>query len=110
MKTSYFSKAGNFEKSVSIARGVPNGWKGRKYLDLAPSWELIQMYKTNLDMDEYLNYYQHLVLDKLDPERVYNELGDDAILLCWEKAGEFCHRLIVAEWFKVNLGIEVNEL
>ena len=94
MKTSYFSKSGHLEKVVSIARGVPIGWKGRQYLNLAPPWELINQYKT----------------DKLNPEKVYNELGDDAILLCWEKSNTFCHRYIVAEWFYKNLQIEVEEL
>lgn len=50
------------------------------------------------------------MLDKLNPEKVYNELGDDAILLCWEKSNTFCHRYIVAEWFYKNLQIEVEEL
>lgn len=110
MKTSYFSKSGHLEKVVSIARGVPIGWKGRQYLNLAPPWELINQYKTDKNESLYNNHYKHLVLDKLNPEKVYNELGDDAILLCWEKSNTFCHRYIVAEWFYKNLQIEVEEL
>lgn len=34
----------------------------------------------------------------------------DAILLCWEASGNFCHRRLVADWFKKELGIEVLEL
>ena len=54
-------------------------------------------------------YYKH-TLDYLDPEKVYNDLGDDSILLCWEKPGLFCHRHIVSNWFKQILGIDVKEL
>jgi hypothetical protein len=30
--------------------------------------------------------------------------------LCWEKKGKFCHRHLVAKWFKEKLGIEVKEI
>ena len=54
MKTSYFSKSGHLEKAVSIARGVPIGWKGRQYLNLAPPWELINQYKTDKNESLYI--------------------------------------------------------
>ena len=37
-------------------------------------------------------------------------LGKDVVLLCHEKAGEFCHRRLVADWLNRELGIEVPEL
>jgi len=57
---------------------------------------------------EYRAAYQE-ILDRLDPRKVYQELGEDAILLCWEKPGEFCHRRLVAEWLERELGVEVPE-
>jgi uncharacterized protein (DUF488 family) len=30
--------------------------------------------------------------------------------LCHEKAGEFCHRRLIADWLNRELGIEVPEL
>jgi uncharacterized protein (DUF488 family) len=57
---------------------------------------------------EYRAAYQE-ILDRLDPRKVYQELGEDAILLCFEKAGEFCHRRLVAEWLERELGVEVPE-
>jgi uncharacterized protein (DUF488 family) len=49
-------------------------------------------------------------LSKLDPQKVFSDLGQDAILLCWEKPGEDCHRRLVAEWLEGLLGIKVPEL
>jgi len=37
-------------------------------------------------------------------------LGEDAILLCWENSGVFCHRRLVAEWFEEELGVSVPEV
>ena len=34
----------------------------------------------------------------------------DAVLLCYEKEGEFCHRQLAAEWLKRELNEEVKEL
>jgi hypothetical protein len=49
-------------------------------------------------------------LKGLDPRKVYEELGESAVLLCFCPSGEYCHRRIVAEWFEFHLGIIVPEL
>jgi hypothetical protein len=53
-------------------------------------------------------------LEALDPRRVYSDLvalaGPDALLLCHERPGLPCHRLMVARWLEAELGIEVPEL
>lgn len=53
-------------------------------------------------------------LEALDAQRVYRDLvalaGPDALLLCHEKPGIPCHRLIVACWLESTLGIHVPEL
>ena len=47
-------------------------------------------------------------LSKLDPATVYADLGEDAVLLCWEEnSGAFCHRRRVAEWLGETLGVLV---
>jgi hypothetical protein len=58
---------------------------------------------------EYAIEYKREVLDKLDPVKVFQELGSDAVLLCWEPPGKFCHRRLVAVWLEEALGIEVPE-
>ena len=50
------------------------------------------------------------ILDKLDPQKVFDDLGEDAILLCWEAPGKFYHRRLVAEWLEKHLGVTVPEL
>ena len=42
--------------------------------------------------------------------RAYHELGEDAVLLCYEEPGQFWHRRLVAEWFKLKLGVTVSEI
>ena len=47
---------------------------------------------------------------------MYNELGENAVLLCYEKWDDiknnktFCHRRIVAKWLEDNLGVKIQEI
>jgi len=111
MQTSHFSRSGSDPKAVAISRSQPQGWTGRVYEPLAPSWRLVQEAKSGaIDEDEYIRRYREEVLSKLDPARVYADIGEDAILLCWERPGAFCHRRLVAEWFEEKLGVLVPEV
>ena len=49
-------------------------------------------------------------LDSLDAKQVVEDLGPDAILLCWESFNVRCHRRLAAEWLEEKLGIVVPEL
>lgn len=83
----------------------------RSYPPLYPGWKLVSKLKQGLiTQDMYVQQYYENVLNQLDPSRVYADLGDDAILLCWEKPGKFCHRRLVAKWLHETLEIKVNEL
>jgi len=64
-----------------------------------------------MTMDEasYREAYQK-ILDGLDPQEVFEDLGEDATLLCWEVPGKFCHRRLVAKWLEEHLGVDVPEL
>jgi len=64
-----------------------------------------------LKMDEatYRVEYQK-ILDNLDPQKIFADLEEGAILLCWEAPGKFCHRRLVAEWLEEHLGRPVPEL
>ena len=109
MKTSYFSKYKGTE-AVAISGGIPLWYKGRWYNQLAPKYWFFQKYKKDRDKEHYIECYNRDVLGQLDAQTVYNQLGEDAVLLCYEKSGEFCHRRLVADWFKRELGIDVPEL
>ena len=106
MKTSNFRNSGKDENAVAISRGIPRYWRGKRYIALAPSRELMKIEDEQL----YTRRYKKEVLDQLDPRQVYDDLGPDAILLCWEAPGEFCHRRLVAEWLQENLGGIVSEI
>jgi hypothetical protein len=106
MFTSYFANVKKLPPDlvpVSIARGSPRGFSGRKELRLAPSWAMLKMKKPDYDAAFAA------ILAKLDPSEIYQTLGENAVLLCWEKPGEWCHRRLVAEWLEESLGIEISE-
>jgi len=115
MKTSYFAKSANHPNAVSIAGRAPDWYKGRQYKKLAPKYWFFKRYKDEWDekcgdQNFYIEQFQKEVLDKLDPIEVAEELGNDAILLCWEKPDKFCHRHLVSKWLSEHLNIKIKEL
>lgn len=110
MKTSYYGKSAGNINAVSIAAKAPFWYKGKEYKKLAPKYWFFKKYKKDGDKEFYIKQFYKEVLDKLNPIEIFNELGEDAILLCWEKSGKFCHRRLVAEWFSKTLKKEIKEL
>ena len=98
---------------ISIARRPPSWWTGLDYIKLAPSAELLQLYKFLGDTEFYTNEFNKQ-LDKLNSKEVYKELvalagQSDIALLCYESPNNFCHRHLVADWFNNN-GIPIQEI
>jgi len=89
---------------VSIALYAPQWYKGRSYPVLAPDRDMLKM-----EESEYRPKYAS-ILARLDPQKVFEDLGEEAILLCWEPPGKFCHRRLVAEWLEEHLGRRVPEV
>ena len=116
MNTSYFASPKIKQtdpRLVSVSRQQPVWFYSsiKIYKPLCPSWELVMSYKEGkITEKQYTERYYSEVLDKLDPVKTYQELGEDAILLCYEKPKKFCHRRVIAYWFLEHLNIEVNEL
>jgi hypothetical protein len=54
--------------------------------------------------------FRRKLLGSLDAKQVAEELGPNAILLCWEPFNVRLHRRLVAEWLEEKLGILVPEL
>lgn len=110
MQTSYFGKCKDHQNAVAICRYPPKWWTGRWYPDLAPSTELmVARLEHDLGDEEFGLRYHAETLAKLDPQTVYDTLGENAILLCYEKDG-FCHRHLVSAWFKMTIGKNVREV
>ena len=115
MYTGYFGAAKKYPadlRLVSIARFC-RFWQGDTYLDLAPLPELLRID----DPETYAAQYRERVLDRLDPQKVYADLGNSAVLLCYEKWADvrqgksFCHRRLAAQWLEENIeGLVVGEI
>ena len=76
---------------ISIALFSPSWYKGREYTKLAPTKQILKDYKDGtIDEQTYIYRYYEEILDKLDAEQIYDELGKDAILVCWEGSDKFC--------------------
>lgn len=102
--------------SISGNRGKDANYEGECYPALAPKKAFWKIWHDNIGKISeeennryYIKEYWNQVLSKLDPENVYNEL-DNSALLCYEDNMQFCHRHIVAAWFEILLGIEVPEM
>jgi hypothetical protein len=103
--TSNFAKSANHPDAVAISRGVPRFYKARRYMPLAPPRSLLKAKDPALFDREYRKQ-----LASLDARQVAEDLGPNAILLCWESFNVRCHRRLVAEWLEENLSIVVQEL
>lgn len=102
IKTSYFGNWRNFPKDytqISVAQYSPPAWSGDIFKELAPSVELLYKWKQNkITEKEYKNIYLAELNSKFMPEEVLEKLPEKSLLLCYEKAGSFCHRHILADW------------
>ncbi len=118
MKTSYYFSNRIREPGLNLVavsntfpRHLPWLKDALAYKKLCPGWSLVKEYKRhNISWQNYVEIYQEDILDKLDPEKVYNDLREDAVILCWEKPGMLCHRRLIADWLYDRLRIRVNEL
>ena len=101
--------------SISGNRGKDANYQGKCYPKLAPKLSFWKQWHDNIGKisDEennryYVQEYWNQVLQKLNPEEVYEKL-DNSILLCYESNTDFCHRHIVAAWFEILLDVKVPE-
>lgn len=137
MKTSYYANLKKIDKNIyqpiaiSGDEGKMVGFVGRAERRLSPytffkKWkdretQIEEAYKTkSIDEQTYYNFkaenqwdyvekFYTKVLKPLNPQEVYKNLGENAVLLCFEKPTQFCHRHLVGAWLEMNLGIKVDE-
>lgn len=109
MQTSNFNNAGIHPDAVNIALRAPENFYNRHYPALNPTYGSFVEYKRTQNQPLFVVRYHNEVLSRLDPRRVLEDLGENAILLCWEAPGHFCHRRLVAAWLEASLGITVPE-
>lgn len=113
--TSYFSKGKKLTdagiKMIGIALKPPTWYYGVTVHDVAPTPSILYGAQTE---EEYTRRFKAEILSRVNARAFVDKItqisqGHDVALCCFEKPGEFCHRHIVAEWLKEQLGIEVDE-
>jgi hypothetical protein len=111
--TSNFRLSGRNPLSVAISNGTRGYDRVRKYKPLVPPFTLVKDSRAGLVSDTDFNLEYMRQLRGLDPRKVMEEVlngQEDAIMLCWEAPGEYCHRRLAARWLEQELGILVPEL
>jgi hypothetical protein len=94
MMTSDFKTAGRHPNAVAICRGVPSWYRGKRYLALAPTREMLaNLPDFDVESDKILALCN----------------GEEPILLCWELFNVSCHRRRVAEWLMSKMDVEIQE-
>jgi len=111
--TSYFGNKNlsKIPKQLLVSISARSPIDIRIYKPLCPSWNLVSNYKEKrISEQDYIKIYYEEYLNRLDAQKTFNEIGEESIILCYERPEKFCHRHLVADWFKHNLNIDVKEL
>lgn len=122
----YLTYAANFKNLTSkqkqntllIARGLKEkSFPGaKKEINLAPSKELLEDYKSNLIT---FSEFKERFSEQMESMTTFKELrklyvriknGENIILCCYEKDNKICHRRLIAEYLEKNGGIKWEEL
>lgn len=114
--TTYFAKLNKLPPTIvpiSICSKSPSYYNGLEYKKLAPKYDFLVKYKKDGNKEYYTKCFNEQILSSLNPYTIFMELkalaGDKKIaLVCYERSSDFCHRHLVAEWFK-QYGIECEE-
>ena len=109
--TSYFANIRNLPDNVlpiAICGKTPQWFEGLHYKRFAPKYKSFIEWKQTQDNARYTRCFEEQVLNHLDIEDVLNDLINISThyahiaLVCYEKPDAFCHRHLVAEWFRRN--------
>lgn len=113
--TSYFANSANLRKQgivmIGIALYPPKWFDGKSVKLVAPSYDIL---KNSTSTENYVERFKTEILAKRNAKQFFEAIefigqGKDVALCCFEKPNEFCHRHLVAEWLKEQLGLEVEE-
>ena len=114
MKTaSYYSFKG--PGRIGITVGTPRGISGLVFFRaLAPHRNMLK----GLTPEQYIERFDD-ILRQLDPRETWDRLHElvaplEPVLLCYERPPftreNWCHRRLVADWFRATLGEVVEEI
>lgn len=99
---------------VSISLYPPRGWRGFRLDCLAPSKSILDDWHRHHDIRRYVQRYRSEILNSKCAAEVLRSLvalADEGgvALCCYERSGEFCHRLLVADWIWEHTMMHVEE-
>lgn len=115
--TSYFARNAQHPNAIAICCVLTSwvrenaGFRGEHWPELGPTWEMVQRAKNGEEIDfkhEYLTLLENK--RKFTPEYVVNILPDQAILLCYERPFDYCHRHVLSEWLSSSNLCTIKEL
>ena len=119
--TGYYAQMKKYKQMglipVSIAYLTPHWYDGEVCFELAPSRTLLKKWKQGeITEEEYKEQYIHRLDNEVQWSKVWKKLkqisakyeNSDLVLCCFEKAGDFCHRHVLAEYL-TETGIDVVE-
>ena len=94
---SYFQSENHHGSRISISRSEPQKIAvDGKLAIFVPEQSILSDYKHGrIDIEGYINRYREQMRRSLPQIRAWLDSLDpsvDMTLLCWEKAGQFCHR------------------
>lgn len=122
--TGYFGEIDDLKREnlllVSIAAKTPPNLNIYEMKELAPSYSIFSEYyesESDSKIEVYTHRFNNEILNKLNPHTIYEKLcvlseqndDRDICLLCYETAGDFCHRHLVAKWLSDNVHVAVYE-
>ena len=112
--TSYFANLRNVPSSIepiAISLFTPSFYNGKRAIDLAPSKEILNGYKSGeINKEEYKIKYLDLLSDRAESLSDWCDYFEknEVVLVCYEGKDKFCHRHILGELLK-DIGFEVVE-
>ena len=109
--TSNYARHINNPKAIAISCTVQDWINVPVHIkELAPTWSMVNASKQGvLNNDDYKTKYLALPEQRKINPKIFEEMEDGTVLLCYEKPGEFCHRRILAEWVEGKTGFIIPE-
>lgn len=97
---SYFESLCHHGRLISISRTIPKGFRVDGTLPIfVPAREILRAWKTGeIDEEGYKDRYRAQLQSVWPEVKAWVrslDFRENATLLCWERAGEFCHRNLV---------------
>jgi len=111
--TSNYARQANNPRAFGISAVTPDWFNGYTLPKLAPTMGMVSKIKdggNNYNAEDYTKDYIELLEERgIDAEELVNSLPNEAMLLCYESPGDFCHRHVLTKWIQEQTGVIIPE-